>query len=94
LDFNDTEIKIYIYLATVGPQKLADICSASGYNKKVVVNYLKRLKAKDLVEIDGKLPRTYRAMDIKVLLNLLVISINIEIQQLEKIQNKYLKDPV
>ena len=85
LGLTECEIKLYIYLATAKPQTVKDISNSSGLSKNVVKNYLNKLKAKDLVEVNSSSPITYKAMEIQTLLNLIELKINLEIQILEKI---------
>jgi sugar-specific transcriptional regulator TrmB len=88
LELTDREIELYIYIRTVGSQPVSEICQTTGLNKNIVQKSLQKLQAMDLVEKISKSPTTYKAMDLKTLFNLLVICISLEVQQLEKIQQK------
>ena len=86
LGFSETDVRVYIFLATNEPNIARNIADALKINKQQIYLSLKRLQAKEIVNSTNEHPATFSALPFEKALDKLINVKTEEVQNIE--QNK------
>jgi sugar-specific transcriptional regulator TrmB len=84
LGLNQSEAKIYVFLAKRGPHTGKDLCNALSMQKPLLYPCLRNLQSKGLVNATPERPATFSAISFEKVLDLLVEGKMEEVKRTEK----------
>lgn len=89
LGFTDTNAKVYIYLASKGPQDVKNIAQTLKIPEQRLELELRKLQQKRLIEVNPKIPNQFSAILLSKILDNLINSDLKKAEQLEEKKNKH-----
>jgi sugar-specific transcriptional regulator TrmB len=90
LGFTETDVKVYVYLATEGPRKASDITEALRIYKQQLYRSLKNLQSKGIINASPEYPARYSAVLFEKILDLLIEAKTEQQQALQKSKKELL----
>jgi sugar-specific transcriptional regulator TrmB len=92
LGLNQSDAKIYVFLAKKGPHTGKDLCNTLNMQKPLLYPCLQTLQRKGLVNVTTERPAMFSAVPFEKVLDLLVENRMEEAQHILKDKNKALSD--